>query len=221
MRLTQTHGSPPDGQKDRPAESLARLLPYAGFVGALGLLAAAYTAMAFGMEWRVERGQIGPGFFPRLVGALTVLGCVLAIVHAVRRGVPGDAESADAQPTSAESEAAQPTSAESGGAQPAGSDSESARAVTVADETTSEEASRTDARVTLVTFAAMTVFLWFFEVLGALLSSVLFLVALLSVVNRGHHRVNLLVGVLLPAALHLLFEVLLDAGLPPGVVLPL
>jgi putative tricarboxylic transport membrane protein len=54
------------------------------FLYALTVLALAYTVMAFGMEWRVERGQIGPGFFPRLVGGAAVIGCLVAIVRAMR-----------------------------------------------------------------------------------------------------------------------------------------
>ena len=54
------------------------------FLYALTVLALAYTVMAFGMEWRVERGQIGPGFFPRLVGGAAVIGCLVAIVRSMR-----------------------------------------------------------------------------------------------------------------------------------------
>jgi putative tricarboxylic transport membrane protein len=61
----------------------------------------------------------------------------------------------------------------------------------------------------------------FFQPMGALLGSVVFLALALTIVNRGRHRVNIAVSVLVPVGLYLLFEVLLDAGLPPGIVLPL
>lgn len=162
------------------------------FLVFLTLLAAAYTVMAFGMEWRVDAGQIGPGFFPRLVGGATVLGCLVAIARSLLGGgspspPPEPSEDADGEP--------EPVS-EAGGP-------------------------RTDARVTVVTVGCMVVFYAVFEPLGALLSSVLFLGLMLTLVNRGHHRLNAIVSVLVPAGLYLLFEVLLDAGLPPGLVLPL
>lgn len=162
------------------------------FLLALTALAVAYTVMAFGMEWRVERGQIGPGFFPRLVGGATVLGCLVAIVRCVR----GDRASARADGQNADAEAEE---------KPGG-------------RTTS---GRTDARVTVLAVGFMVLFYAVFEPLGALLSSVLFLGALLTVVNRGRHRLNAAVSLLVPTGLYVLFEVMLDSGLPPGLVLPL
>ena len=61
------------------------------FLYALTALALAYTVMAFGMDWRVERGQIGPGFFPRIVGVAMLLGLSLAIVRALRGGQGAEA----------------------------------------------------------------------------------------------------------------------------------
>lgn len=54
--------------------------------------------------------------------------------------------------------------------------------------------------------------------LGGLLSMVAFMLAALSVFNRGRHLQNLLVSVLLPAGLFLLFDTWLNAGLPEGVL---
>jgi putative tricarboxylic transport membrane protein len=56
------------------------------FLYALTVLAGAYTVMAFGMEMRSQGGQIGPGFFPRIVGVAMLLGLSIAIVRAVRGG---------------------------------------------------------------------------------------------------------------------------------------
>ncbi len=59
----------------------------------IALVAAAYTWMAFGLEWETRAGRIGPGFFPRIVGSLTVALCLLAIVRRVRAGRPRGGES--------------------------------------------------------------------------------------------------------------------------------
>jgi putative tricarboxylic transport membrane protein len=56
------------------------------FLYALTVLAGAYTVMAFEMEMRSEGGQIGPGFFPRIVGLGMLVGLSFAIVRAVRGG---------------------------------------------------------------------------------------------------------------------------------------
>lgn len=56
------------------------------FLYVLTVLAGAYTMMAFAMEMRSEGGQIGPGFFPRIVGLAMLLGLSFAIVRAVRGG---------------------------------------------------------------------------------------------------------------------------------------
>ncbi len=55
-------------------------------------------------------------------------------------------------------------------------------------------------------------------VLGAVPAAVAFLLAMLTLLNRQHLVVNLVVAVALPVALYLLFEVLLHAELPHGVL---
>jgi putative tricarboxylic transport membrane protein len=58
--------------------------------------------------------------------------------------------------------------------------------------------------------------------LGALPGMVLFMLLSLSVLNRGRHMTNFLVGVLLPAGLFALFRYSLNASMPPGMLgLPL
>jgi hypothetical protein len=152
------------------------------FLYALTVVALAYTVMAFGMEWRVERGQIGPGFFPRLVGGAAVIGCLVAIVRALR--------GRRLSPDSPVDEEGQP---EAGGG-------------------------GTDAWTTTATVGCMALLFLLFEPLGALLTSVLFLGGVLTFVNRGHHVANAILSVAVPLALYLLFEVLLAAGLPEGLV---
>jgi len=152
------------------------------FLYALTAVAVAYTVMAFGMEWRVERGQIGPGFFPRLVGGAAVVGCLVAIARSMRgrQLVPDSPVDEEGQPE------------EVGGG--------------------------TDAWTTAATVGCMALLFLLFEPLGALLTSVLFLGGVLMFVNRGHLVANAILGVGVPLGLYLLFEVLLDAGLPEGLV---
>lgn len=138
------------------------------WLAAIALVAAVYTWMAFGMEWQTAAGRIGPGFFPRIIGGLTVALCVIAIVRRLRK----------------------PAAAEDDGPR-------HGRLVAVA-------------AVALLGYAVV------FEYLGAALASVAFMLFLLSVVNRGRTAVNVALAVLLPAALYLLFEIGLGAGLPPG-----
>lgn len=159
------------------------------FLLVLTSVAAAYTVMAFDMDWRLTNGQIGPGFFPRIVGGLTVVGCLAVIV---RQLLGGSRDSSSASMADADEEA----------------------------ELGIEGDGRTDAWITVLAVACMVLCYVVFESLGALLASVLFLALLLSLVNRGHHLQNALVSILVPVGLYLLFEVLLNSGLPPGVVLP-
>jgi putative tricarboxylic transport membrane protein len=160
------------------------------FLAAITVVAAAYTAMAFGLEWRIDNGQIGPGFFPRIVGGLTVVACVVAIARVLLGG--------------------------------SGSGSSSASTVDADEEAELgiEGDGRTDAWVTAVAVGCMVLCYLVFEPLGALLATILFLAALLTVVNRGHHLQNALVSILVPVGMYLLFEVWLESGLPPGLVLP-
>lgn len=58
------------------------------------------------------------------------------------------------------------------------------------------------------------------DVLGALLSMILFMAAALAVFNRGRWLQNALLALLLPGGLYLLFKVWLNAGVPRGMLLP-
>jgi putative tricarboxylic transport membrane protein len=135
------------------------------WLAAIALVAAIYTWMAFGMEWETEAGRIGPGFFPRIIGGLTVALCVVAIVRALRERRP----------------------AESG-----------------------------HGRLVALTAVGLLGYLLVFEYVGAALASVAFMLYLLSATNRGRTVANVVLAVLLPAALYAVFELGLNAGLPPG-----
>jgi putative tricarboxylic transport membrane protein len=141
------------------------------WLAAIALVAAVYTWMAFGMEWETEAGRIGPGFFPRIIGGLTVALCVVAIIRCLRERRP-------------------PPQAGSG--EPA------------------------HGRLVAFTALGLLGYLFIFEYVGAALASVAFMLYLLSATNRGRTVMNVVLAVLLPAALYVVFELGLNAGLPPG-----
>jgi hypothetical protein len=65
---------------------------------------------------------------------------------------------------------------------------------------------------------ASLVFLVTLVSLGAIVSSAVFLLAMLFLLNRRHVLLNVAVALGLPLALYLLFQTLLNAGLPEGVL---
>ncbi len=71
---------------------------------------------------------------------------------------------------------------------------------------------------TLAVAALSGVFVLLLDVLGGLLAMVAYMLATLSLLNRGRMLQNLLISVLLPAGLYLLFDVWLNATVPRGVV---
>ena len=73
------------------------------FLGVLLLVMAGYTLMAFGLEYETTAGRIGPGFFPRIIGILSLAILLWALVRSLRPGavddedeVGGEAETGDA-----------------------------------------------------------------------------------------------------------------------------
>lgn len=75
-----------------------------------------------------------------------------------------------------------------------------------------------DWRITATVVALSAGFVALLEVLGGLVAMVLFLFAALSVLNRGRLAQNLIISLLLPAAVHLLFVVWLKASIPTGLI---
>ncbi|SMD22937.1 tripartite tricarboxylate transporter TctB family protein [Kibdelosporangium aridum] len=61
--------------------------PQTLFLTALTVLFAVYTAMAMDMEWTSTSGRIAAGFFPRIIGFLALLLCVIALARSVRRSL--------------------------------------------------------------------------------------------------------------------------------------
>jgi putative tricarboxylic transport membrane protein len=73
-------------------------------------------------------------------------------------------------------------------------------------------------RMLLAFVGAGVLFLLALLPLGAIIASALFLFATLWFLNRGRLVGNLAVAVLLPIALYLLFQIVLNAGLPSGIL---
>ena len=71
---------------------------------------------------------------------------------------------------------------------------------------------------TVVVVALITLFLVTLNILGSILSMILFLGLFLSYFNKGKLKFNIIYGLLLPIGVHVLFDVLLRAGLPKGIL---
>ncbi len=73
-------------------------------------------------------------------------------------------------------------------------------------------------RIALVVAALSGAFILVLNVLGALLAMVLYMLTILSLLNRGRLLQNVAVSIGLPLALFLLFDVWLNASMPQGVL---
>jgi putative tricarboxylic transport membrane protein len=73
-------------------------------------------------------------------------------------------------------------------------------------------------RKVLGTLAAMIVFALVFETLGYLLSIALFMLALTTMIHRGHHLLNAAVSIGFTVVSYLLFDKLLGVLLPQGLL---
>ena len=66
----------------------------AGFILAVLFLAASYTFVAFrDLSYLSSAGRLGPGFFPRIIGASLVVLCVYSLYADSKRGLAEDAAS--------------------------------------------------------------------------------------------------------------------------------
>jgi putative tricarboxylic transport membrane protein len=153
------------------------------FFAVLLIILAAYTQLAFGMEWRTAAGRIGPGFFPRIIGILSL---AIVLWGLVRSQLPGAVDDED----------------EVRGDEEAGE----------------ADLGRHPVPLLLVTAAAAVFLLIFFVPLGAIVSCALFLLVTLFLLNRGQPVVNVLIALGIPVAVYLLFQSLLNAGLPAGLL---
>lgn len=70
---------------------------------------------------------------------------------------------------------------------------------------------------TMVVVVLIVLFLLTLQPLGSVLSMVLFTGAFLAYFNKGRHKLNVTYSIVLPLGVFLLFDVLLQAGLPKGI----
>lgn len=63
------------------------------FSGTFLVFAVAYTLLAFGLPMMTASGQIGPGFFPRILGMVLIATSMYALVRDVREPADDDAAS--------------------------------------------------------------------------------------------------------------------------------
>jgi hypothetical protein len=73
-------------------------------------------------------------------------------------------------------------------------------------------------RITLVVAGLSGAFILVLNVLGGPLAMVVYMLTTLSVLNRGRMLQNIAISVGLPVVLFLLFDVWLNASMPPGVL---
>lgn len=129
-----------------------------------------YSYIAFtDLSFMTRTGRLGPGFFPRIVGVLTIVLSMWAIVDELRKQ------------------------------RPVGEDAGYWRDVAM-----------------LVAIALVYAVL--LKVFGGFLATILFLLMALSVLNPRRYRQNLSLAVIIPVMVYLLFDVLLNANTPPGLV---
>ena len=73
-------------------------------------------------------------------------------------------------------------------------------------------------RITLVVAGLSGAFILVLNVLGGPLAMVVYMLATLSVLNPGRYLQNMAVSIGLPLVLFLLFDVWLNASMPPGIL---
>jgi putative tricarboxylic transport membrane protein len=140
-----------------------------GFTAAILCVAVLYTYWAFAeLSFLSSAGRLGPGFFPRIIGLLLIVACLLTLA--------GDLKTREGDAVSSYW------------------------------------------RITLVVAGLSGAFILVLNVLGGPLAMVVYMLATLSVLNRGRILQNIAVSIGLPIVLFLLFDVWLNAAMPPGVL---
>jgi putative tricarboxylic transport membrane protein len=137
------------------------------FTAAILCVAVLYAYWAFAdLSFLSSTGRLGPGFFPRIVGLILIVVCVLTLAGDLRKR-------------------------------------------------------HDDGRlssfwgVTVVVAALSGAFILLLEILGGPLAMVAYMLATLTVLNRGKTIQNVAVSLGLPLALFLLFDRWLNASIPP------
>lgn len=160
-----------------------RLTGRAVFFAVLLVVLAVYTQMAFDLEWETAAGRIGAGFFPRVIGIMSLAIVVWALVTSLRPGAVDDEDE-----------------------------------VVGGEETGDADLGRHPVTLVLFLAAGVLFMLVFFLPLGAIIGCSLFLLTTLFMLNRSQPVLNVVVAVALPVLVYLLFQSLLNAGLPPGIL---
>ena len=138
------------------------------FTATILCLAVLYTYWAFAdLSFLSSTGRLGPGFFPRFVGLILIVGCVLTLA--------GDLK-----------------------------------------ERHGDGGLSSFWGITVVVAALSGVFILLLEILGGPLAMIVYMLATLSVLNRGKTMQNVAISFGLPLALFLLFDHWLNASIPPG-----
>jgi len=70
----------------------------------------------------------------------------------------------------------------------------------------------------VLTIALGAVFLFTLTSLGAIISAAIFMIGLLSYLNRGRWVMNIVLSLTVPLGMYLLFQTALNAGLPEGIL---
>ena len=153
------------------------------FLGVVLVVMAVYTQMAFDLEWRTVAGRIGPGFFPRIIGVLSLAILLWALARSL---LPGAVDGEDE--------------------------------VAGDEETGDADLGRHPVPLLLVLAAAAVFLLVFFIPLGMVVSCALFLLVTLFLLNRGQPVVNVVLALAIPVLVYLLFQSVLNAGLPAGLL---
>jgi putative tricarboxylic transport membrane protein len=139
------------------------------FTAAILCVAVLYTYWAFAeLSFLSSAGRLGPGFFPRIIGLLLIVACLLTLAGDLKRREGGALSSYW--------------------------------------------------RITLLIAGLSGAFILVLNLLGGLLGMAVYMLATLSVLNRGRMLQNVVISVCLPLVLFLLFDVWLNASMPPGLL---
>lgn len=62
-----------------------------------------------------------------------------------------------------------------------------------------------------------TLYIFTFNILGALLSAIIFTLVVLLIFNQGKWKQNIIISLLMPGIIYFMFDILLNTGLPQGI----
>lgn len=136
-----------------------------------------YSHIAFAeLDFLTRTGRLGPGFFPRVIGAAIVAATIWALLDALRARAGDDA----------------------------GSDAGAKNRAGWRD---------------VVTVVALALgYALALRLLGGFAATFVYLAAALTILNRGRHPQNAAIAVAVPTGIYLVFDRLLNANMPPGLL---